>query len=28
MGGMLSVRNVEQGARFRIALDTPTDVGL
>jgi signal transduction histidine kinase len=28
MGGMLSVCNVEQGARFRIALDTPTDVGL
>jgi PAS domain S-box-containing protein len=28
MGGKLSACNVEQGARFRIALDIPTDVGL
>jgi len=28
MGGMLSVCNVEQGAQFRISLDTPNDIGL
>jgi len=26
MGGTLSVCNVEQGARFRIELDTPVDI--